>query len=520
MTQMHGPDPAQRRIGALGLPLADWALLSAPVVLAAVTLGPAAAVGAAALAAPAIVLTRHRGRAGTQAAATTPRDTAARDPVTGLPLRAEVVAMCDAAFAAAPTSGQSTACFVIGIDDAAELVGRHGQLGYEQLLGRVADALKGALRDRDLLARLEGARFAVALGPVRRIDLEAAIQIAGRLQATLHAPVSLDAASVHLSASVGFCLAARAPAASGAALLAAAEVAGEEAARNGPGGIRAFSVEVERAAQDRTALRDAVEAALEGGQIVAHFQPQISTDTGAVAGFEVLARWNHPGRGLLAPAEFLPAIEGAGLMERLSELMIHQALTALRSWDRAGHRIPTAGVNFAREELGNPRLAERVKWELDRFEIAPARLTVEVLESVIATTEDDVIVRNIAALARMGCGIDLDDFGTGHASIASIRRFDVHRIKIDRSFVMRVDTDPAQQRMLSAILSMAERLNLATLAEGVESLSEHAMLAQLGCTHVQGFGIARPMPFEDTLPWLEAHRAKLTATPRVGRRAS
>ena len=130
-----------------------------------------------------------------------------------------------------------------------------------------------------------------------------------------------------------------------------------------------------------------------------------------------------------------------------------------------------------------------------------------------------LIVRNIAALARLGCGIDLDDFGTGHAGITNIRRFSVRRLKIDRSFVTHVDEDREQQKIVSAILSLAERLGLETLAEGVETPGEHAMLAQLGCGHVQGFGIGRPMPFEQTVDWITSHRARHPAPPKIGHRA-
>jgi EAL domain-containing protein (putative c-di-GMP-specific phosphodiesterase class I) len=145
---------------------------------------------------------------------------------------------------------------------------------------------------------------------------------------------------------------------------------------------------------------------------------------------------------------------------------------------------------------------------------------VEILETVVAETDNDVIVSNIAQLARMGCGVDLDDFGTGHASITNIRRFAVRRIKIDRSFVTHVDEDRDQQRFVSAVLSLAERLGIETLAEGVETAGEHAMLAQLGCGHVQGYGIARPMPFDETVDWMKQHRAKAAGgTPRIGTRA-
>ena len=148
---------------------------------------------------------------------------------------------------------------------------------------------------------------------------------------------------------------------------------------------------------------------------------------------------------------------------------------------------------------------DRLRWELDRFDIAASRLTVEVLETVIAQTANDTIVRNLRALADMGCLIDLDDFGTGHASIANIKRFSVGRIKIDRSFVTQIDSDTEQQNIVAAILTLAERLELDTLAEGVESAAEEAVLRRLGCRHVQGFAIARPMPFAEIEAWIAGH---------------
>ena len=136
---------------------------------------------------------------------------------------------------------------------------------------------------------------------------------------------------------------------------------------------------------------------------------------------------------------------------------------------------------------------------------------------MVSTSPDDTITRNIAGLSELGCQIDLDDFGTGHASISSIRRFAIRRLKIDRSFVCGVDRDPAQKSMITAILLMAQQLGLETLAEGVETAGEHSTLAQLGCNHVQGFGIGRPMPLERTTEWIEAHLRKLENTPEIRR---
>lgn len=201
-----------------------------------------------------------------------------------------------------------------------------------------------------------------------------------------------------------------------------------------------------------------------------------------------------------------------------SEEMEHKAHTRQELMTDAGFNVPHVGVNFAKDELRNPNLVEKVAWKLDQYGISPDRLAVEVLENVVSESPEDVVARNINGLAALGCRIDLDDFGTGHASISSIRRFTVSRLKIDRSFVMHSDRDPEQQRLIHAIITMAERLGLETLAEGVESAGEHTILAQLGCDHVQGFGIARPMPFADTVSWMRKHNSKLQNPPEIGRK--
>ena len=441
------------------------------------------------------------------------------DGLSGLALRPQVVAMLDTALQGGASGGRMTGCLVVQFDEASVILERHGRAAQTEVLLRSAERICSALRGGDTVARLEGGGFAVALAPVRWLDLEAMVQLATRLQAALADPISLDAARLYVTASIGFCLGARAPDGNGASLLDAAQIAADEALRNGPASIRAFAPGMARKQADRDAFREVLEVALDEGQIRPHFQPQISTDTGALSGFEALARWHHPERGVIMPADFLPAIDEAGLSERLGEVILFHALAALVRWDKAGLRVPTIGVNFGACELRNPRLAEKLKWELDRFNLTPNRLSVEILETVVAETDNDVIVHNIAALARLGCGIDLDDFGTGHASITSIRRFAVRRIKIDRSFVTRVDEDREQQKVISAVLSLAERLGLETLAEGVETQAELSMLGQLGCGHVQGYGIARPMPFEETADWIARHCAQVIAAPKIGHRA-
>ena len=440
------------------------------------------------------------------------------DGVTGLPLRDALQATLSLALTGTRTGRRATACYMISLDDFDVVTDRYGRMASDHILQKTAERVRSTLRDDDLVCRIGSDSFGIALAPVAHLDIETAIQLASRMQMACEEPVILDNTVIYVSASVGFCLGSRTPEQTGQALMNAAATALAEASRNAPSAIRSYSDEMRRSERSRHIFADEAAAALENGQIRPYYQPQISTDTGQVTGFEALARWIHPDRGEISPADFLPILENAGKLARLGEIMLTRSLSALRSWDDAGLDIPCVGVNFSSDELRNPKLIDKVKWELDRYDLAPHRLSVEVLETVVAASPEDVVSRNVNGLAKLGCRIDLDDFGTGHASISSIRRFAVQRIKIDRSFVMKVDRDPEQQRMVAAILTMAERLGLETLAEGVETPGEHAMLAQLGCGHVQGFGLGRPMAFESTEPWVRDHVSKLQAPPRIIRR--
>ncbi len=410
-------------------------------------------------------------------------------------------------------------CAIVEIDDYDTLLDRHGTTAAERVSICVTDRLKTVLREHDVLLPLSNGQFGIIFAPVRQLDSEAGLKLATRLQAVAEEPISLDAATIYVSASVGFCLDSFIRGGTGRDMSDAAGIALVEARRHAPSAIRAYSPELRQVSPLPEGTATEVLTALTDGQIQAWFQPQISTDTGGISGFEALARWEHPVRGLIPPAEFLPLLQKIGKTDILGMKILRDALSALKSWDDAGFDIPQVGVNFSAGELRDPKLVDRLTWELDRYDIAPTRLTVEILESVVAYSPEGTIVRNIRRMAEMGCHIDLDDFGTGHASISSIRRFAVHRLKIDRSFVKKLDRDVEQQRMVNAIQLMAEQLDLDTIAEGVETAGEHAMLAQLGVGHVQGFGIARPMPASRTIQWIHDHLARVQTPPHIGRSA-
>lgn len=432
------------------------------------------------------------------------RETVPGDALTGLPGRAEAMVQLSRFLDQARASDRIVTVFYIDLDRFDSINKRFGLATGDMVLRTTSERLRAITRERDLVARVDGDAFVVALAPSRRPDGDALLAVATRLQKAIAEPLSLDRGSLHVTCSVGYCQSDRAPSRDAQALLGAAETACSVARIAGAGSVRSFSPRMCRDAQRQQELAGEIEAALENGQIRPWFQPQIALETGRLAGFEALARWEHPEHGLVSPGQFLPAIEAAGRSTRLTEIILEHAALALLEWDRAGHHVPGVGVNFATDELRDPRFVDRIRWLVERHELAPSRFSIEVLETVFTQHDDDEIARNIRALAQHGFCIDLDDFGTGHASISNIRRFAVDRLKIDRSFVSRIDTDVEQQRIATAIIRMAEGLGLEALAEGVETMEEAHMLHRLGCRYAQGYALARPMPFGKTLAWLAA----------------
>ncbi len=434
------------------------------------------------------------------------------DPLTKLPPRPYIVEAIDQELQKSGKKHFACACLVFDLDDFHRFNDTWGRDAADNLLCITADRIGAGLRTEDLVVRLDADAFAVHLAPSERLTFDAILALAERILRALSEPITVNGLTAYTSASAGIAMPRNLSEPTGEKMLAAAERAMVEARCEGRGTLQVYSSEMSIATKKDHALADEVSAALNIGQISAWMQPQVSADGREILGMEALARWHHPEKGAISPADFLPAIEAAGRNERLSEVMLAHALTSLRNWDQAGYTVPCIGVNFGASELRSPRLVDKIKWELNRFDIAPERLCIEVLESVMAQTDNDLVVRNIRALGEMGCRIDLDDFGTGNAAITAIRRFQVSRIKIDRSFIRNVDSDVEQQRMIEAILTLAKQLRVEVLAEGVETTAEQTMLKTLGCGAVQGYGIARPMPQNAVLAWLKNHeRAHLSS---------
>lgn len=419
--------------------------------------------------------------------------------------REQITQALEATLRRASQHTQNAIVFVVEIDEFQALHRYYSGQDLTLILKILEDRLNGALLSRDMVRRLDGGQYAIVVCPLRAYTQEDILVIAGQIQRLISVPVILAETQAKVTASVGCAVMKTEALPSGNAALEAARIALMEALSKGPSGLRLYVAQMGERAEMRRALGKDARAAMASGAIQAFFQPQISLCTKEVSGFEALARWQHDDRGLISPAEFLPVLEEAGMMRALGQTMLRDALAALQGWDRQGLKVPQVSVNMCGEELRHPDITHDIKAQLDQFEIKPNRLVIEVLETVYVGDMTDPIILNLNAISKLGCHIDLDDFGTGHTSIKSVRNFAVNRIKIDRSFIVDVDRDAEQQQIVKTILSMANNLAVDTLAEGVETDGEVAHLVKSGCGHAQGFAIARPLPVAEAYAWIKSH---------------
>lgn len=257
-----------------------------------------------------------------------------------------------------------------------------------------------------------------------------------------------------------------------------------------------------------------VTEAAQNGQIVAYFQPKLCCHTGRVTGFEVLARWEHPVKGLLSPAEFSPEMSPED-HQALTVAMMEQAFKALTLWHSFGYAVPTISINISVHELNDPQFSQRILRELELHNLLPEMLIIEVFEGIGSLSSNETAHKNLKRLRDAGCLLDLDDFGTDYSSLDVLRSFKVMRIKVDRSFVTGCLDSPEQQRMILGVFALAEQLGITTIAEGVETPEEYSFLAQIGCSEVQGFAISHPMPFSETYAFLKKQKLREQSLPTI-----
>ena len=424
------------------------------------------------------------------------------DPLTHLPNRALLTDRLQQAMAYGQRHARAFSVAFIDLDGFKEINDQHGHGVGDRLLMLMAEKFQHVLRAGDTVARLGGDEFvALVTDLADPHDSEALMQ---RLLAAAASPIDIDGLALAVSASVGVTHFPQ-DGVSADILIRHADQAMYLAKQQGKNRIQYFDVASDSALRDRRAQLRRIAQACERGELVLHYQPQVNMRTAEVVGVEALVRWQHPERGLLAPAAFLPLIEDDDLALRVGHCVLDLALQQLRVWCQQGLRLVVAVNVFARQ-LQQQNFLEDVRAHLARFpDVDPALLKLEVVET---SALDDMghAIAIIEGCARLGIGFALDDFGTGYSSLTYLKRLPAELLKIDQSFVRDILDDREDLNIVEGVIGLARAFDREVLAEGVETEAHARVLLDKGCTLGQGYGIARPMPAAGLAGWMQQWR--------------
>lgn len=365
----------------------------------------------------------------------------------------------------------------------------------DKLLVSAAGMLRELADPSDLVARLGGDEF-VVLKPLG----DSALNISGLADEIVHrmqAPFACDGKSTACSASVGVAIA-KAKMAHPEQVVADADAALYHAKSQGKGRWSFFTEEMHAQSIATKILASDLLVACERREFIPYFQPLIDARTGCIASAEMLVRWSHPTKGILAPSEFLDTAANMGLLKKIDEIIFANVHGALSRFDAAGVNLPRVAVNVSAARLADPSFIHEIK----SSGIKPERLTVEILESVYLDRMGDVVKWNIDELDELGVTIAIDDFGTGHASVQGLLQIRPSVLKIDRHFIQLVTTDKEAQPLVASIVGIGKSLGMRIVAEGVETEEHARIVSEMGCDYLQGFYFGPPMPeheLRDTL---------------------
>ena len=414
------------------------------------------------------------------------RHQAFHDSLTNLANRALFTDRVDHALERRPNAN-SLALLLIDLDGFKTINDSLGHVVGDELLVKVAERLRLAVRPSDTVARLGGDEFAVLIEELQ--SPSASALAAERILGALSTPILVSGNELTIGASIGIAIAAEGASSSPGLLLRNADVAMYRAKADGKGTYRMFQPAMHGAALDRLELEADLRRGIEEGQFELHYQPIFALQTGDIVGCEALVRWNHPRRGTLGPDRFIAAAEEAGLIVPLGRWILEQACREL------GSRPDLAiSVNISARQLTESALATDVASVLSITGVDPARLTLEITESVLMR-DTAASMRVVGELRRTGVRLSIDDFGTGYSSLSYLRTFEVDELKIDKSFIDALPLDRQGVALVEGIIGLAATLGLSTVAEGIETAAQQAILSALGCHLAQGFHLARPMPF-------------------------
>ncbi|WP_158263591.1 bifunctional diguanylate cyclase/phosphodiesterase [Aliiruegeria haliotis] len=422
------------------------------------------------------------------------------DDLTGLRNRRELTAALSDLSRSGLGDGR-LALFHVDLDRFKAVNDANGHDAGDHVLRQTADRLSAHTFFFDIVARVGGDEFLLA----KRTDAENAhvYEMATRIVEAISQPIVYGEQQLLVGASVGIAFVETDDTDKIDEATANADIALCTSKSLGRGRCVFFEPGMRAAAVRAVELASEIRDGLEGDEFKPFFQPQIDTRTREIIGFEALARWYHPKRGILSAADFVSFAERAFLLEAIDDQVFQHACRAVSDISAAGAAEATISVNVSTARLSNAKLVDKLIETSRQAGVDPDRIRIEILETTLLSERTTHITRNIFDLADAGFKLELDDFGTGHTAIASLRNFPVSRIKIDKSLISGVQGDPMLQAISSAVIDLGSKLGIEVLAEGVQTDAELAFLETLGCSQVQGFLIAPPLSMDELPAWID-----------------
>ncbi len=411
------------------------------------------------------------------------------DPLTGLPNHVIFLDRVERALLQANRAGGSVALLTLGLDRFLLVNEALGFAAGDRLLVEVAQRLTECVREIDTVVRLEGDRFALVMALA---DQDDSVIVAEKVLTALKIPFSLDGQEVALTSSLGIGMFPQ-DARDGASLIKCSDTALHHAKLSGRNQYQFFSEELNRRARARLDLEARMRRALANDEFVVYFQPKVRAADAAIVGAEALIRWNDPAEGLIRPADFIAVAEETGMIEEIGAWVLRHSCRLNKSWQE--RRLPSIGisVNVSARQFRNRHFVDTVRQALSDSCLDPRWLELEITESMLMGDVDAAVIR-MNALRQLGVGLSIDDFGTGYSSLSYLSRFPITTLKIDRAFVVDVDTNPKAAEIARAIIGLSKGLNLDVVAEGCELPAHVKFLTDQGCHTIQGFYFSRPLP--------------------------
>ena len=424
------------------------------------------------------------------------------DHLTQLPNRRHLMTLLDNALVQAQQERTQAAVLFVDLDHFKTVNDSLGHQTGDRLLCEMARRLRATVRDEDVVARLNGDKFAIVLTQMQSRDNASAV--ADKLILAVCQSITLDNTPLTLSPSIGIAMYPD-DGLDALELLRNADAAMYHAKDSGRANRQFYAPDMAGRATEVLRKERMLRAAIAQNAFVLHYQPQLRLSDGALAGFEALVRWQHPERGLVGPDEFINFAESRGLITPIGRWVLREACRQMKAWQAQGLAFVPVAVNLSALEFRQRDVAADIAQVLQDSGLAPQYLDIELTESVLMHNASQGLA-TLHALKALGVGISIDDFGTGYSSLAYLKRYPIDKLKIDRSFVMDTPGSSEDVAIVTAIIQMGHSLQLSTVAEGVETPEQIALMQHLGCDLAQGHGLSLPLDAAQAAVWLRTRQ--------------